>query len=81
MYNIYDYDEQNPVVWDYDIGRCFNISQKRDFKFILPGIFSIDILIVIREENQSKKRSQIHLHIFTFSKQVFDESLNFSNRT
>ena len=43
VYNIYDYDEQNPVVWDYDIGRCFNISQKRDFKFILPGIFSIDI--------------------------------------
>ena len=37
VYNIYDYDEQRPVVWDYDIGRCFNSTKRMDFTFMLPG--------------------------------------------
>lgn len=40
IYNIYAYDEQRPVVWDYDIGQCFNYTVRKDFQLLIPGNFS-----------------------------------------
>ncbi|KAK3095217.1 hypothetical protein FSP39_011664 [Pinctada imbricata] len=31
IYNIYDYDEEQPSIFDFDITTCFNFSQKQDF--------------------------------------------------
>ena len=39
IYNIYDYDERMPKVFDYilDIGKCFNYTESNNFSFVLPG--------------------------------------------
>ncbi|XP_064596530.1 uncharacterized protein LOC135463144 [Liolophura sinensis] len=39
VYNIYNYNEAEPVMWEYDISDCFSSSQKRHFQFELPGDF------------------------------------------
>lgn len=33
IYNIYDYDEEQPSIFDFDISSCFNYTQKQDFTF------------------------------------------------
>lgn len=35
IYNIYDYDEEQPSIFDFDISSCFNYTQKQDFTFKL----------------------------------------------
>lgn len=39
VYNIYDYDERRPPIWEFDISKCFNYTQKRDFSFRLKGSY------------------------------------------
>lgn len=36
-YNIYDYDERRPMIWSYDISKCFNYTARQDFSFRLSG--------------------------------------------
>ncbi|XP_022304410.1 uncharacterized protein LOC111111618 [Crassostrea virginica] len=35
IYNIYDYDEEQPSIFDFDISSCFNYTEKQDFTFKL----------------------------------------------
>ncbi|XP_045184814.2 uncharacterized protein LOC123542856 [Mercenaria mercenaria] len=39
VYNIYDYNERRPMIWSYDIGNCFNYTERQDFSFKLPGSY------------------------------------------
>ncbi|XP_071098828.1 uncharacterized protein [Haliotis cracherodii] len=44
VYNIYNYNEQPPVLWDFDIGKCYNSSEKQFQQFLLQGNFTKDVL-------------------------------------
>ncbi|XP_062575643.1 uncharacterized protein LOC134237559 [Saccostrea cucullata] len=39
IYNMYDYDEEQPSIFDFDISTCFNYTEKRDFTFKLDAIY------------------------------------------
>ncbi|XP_046581733.1 uncharacterized protein LOC124289166 [Haliotis rubra] len=39
VYNFYDYDEDQPMIWNFDISPCFNYLHRKTFKFALPGSF------------------------------------------
>ncbi|XP_071098409.1 uncharacterized protein [Haliotis cracherodii] len=39
VYNFYDYDEDQPMIWNFDISPCFNYLHRKSFKFALPGSF------------------------------------------
>ncbi|KAL4216347.1 hypothetical protein ACF0H5_024074 [Mactra antiquata] len=39
VYNIYDYDERRPMIWSYDISKCFNYTSRQDFSFRLAGSY------------------------------------------
>ncbi|XP_048749646.2 uncharacterized protein LOC125661618 [Ostrea edulis] len=36
-YNIYNYNEERPSIFEFDISTCFNYTQKRDFTFQLDA--------------------------------------------
>ncbi|XP_060599747.1 uncharacterized protein LOC132753324 [Ruditapes philippinarum] len=39
VYNIYNYQENRPMIWSYDISNCFNYTERKDFSFKLPGSY------------------------------------------
>ncbi|KAJ8307887.1 hypothetical protein KUTeg_014534 [Tegillarca granosa] len=36
VYNIYDYNEEEPAIWKFDISKCYNSTEKQDIHFKLP---------------------------------------------
>ncbi|XP_046549636.1 uncharacterized protein LOC124259539 [Haliotis rubra] len=44
IYNIYDYNEEPPVIWSFDIGKCYNSTEKQFQQFLLQGNFTKDVL-------------------------------------
>ncbi|XP_041355538.1 uncharacterized protein LOC121373150 [Gigantopelta aegis] len=40
LYNIYDYNEDIPNFWAFDISKCYNYDNKAFIRFFLPGNYS-----------------------------------------
>ncbi|XP_046581753.1 uncharacterized protein LOC124289190 [Haliotis rubra] len=43
IYNIYDYSEANPNIWQTDISACFNYTHRKAFQLAFPGTYSKDV--------------------------------------
>ncbi|XP_048236750.1 uncharacterized protein LOC124150287 isoform X1 [Haliotis rufescens] len=43
IYNIYDYSEGNPNIWQTDISACFNYTNRKAFQLAFPGTYSKDV--------------------------------------
>ncbi|XP_071140861.1 uncharacterized protein [Mytilus edulis] len=39
IYNIYQYDEEQRSIWEFDTSKCYNYTEKHDFIFRLPGSY------------------------------------------
>ncbi|XP_064645649.1 uncharacterized protein LOC135498987 [Lineus longissimus] len=39
IYNVFDFNEQQPDLWNYDISQCYTYLDRRHFQFALPGNF------------------------------------------
>ncbi|OWF53453.1 hypothetical protein KP79_PYT22920 [Mizuhopecten yessoensis] len=39
VYNTYNFDEEKPKIWDFDISRCYNYTNRQDFAFKIPGSY------------------------------------------
>ncbi|XP_060074037.1 uncharacterized protein LOC132553779 [Ylistrum balloti] len=39
VYNTYNFDEEKPEPWDFDISRCYNYTNRQDFAFKIPGSY------------------------------------------
>ncbi|ESO96941.1 hypothetical protein LOTGIDRAFT_231728 [Lottia gigantea] len=39
LYNIYEYKEDRPMIWSFDISPCYSVDKRKDIQFALPGKF------------------------------------------
>ena len=37
IHNVYDFDDENPPFWDYDVGACLPEIKSRHFAFTIQG--------------------------------------------
>lgn len=40
IYNIYEYDESDPLIWQFDTSRCYNYTERKDFSFKLQSDYN-----------------------------------------
>lgn len=43
VYNTYNFDEEEPEIWNFDISKCYNYTNRQDFSFKIPGSYQTNV--------------------------------------